>query len=532
VRSQLRIVFAIVIAISFISTALAIWQLGVLSSDTHELTERPLAKERLLSNWLLNTSVGAERTKGIARSADPSLATAFADAARQTSASNAKLQKTIGEMLDSPEEKALYAQIGEKRKRFLAARDEVMKLKTEGKSDEASEKFNNVFTPAAEQYIASVNDLLTLQRNSIDSRAQGLLENAGSSRTMLVAMAIATLLFSIGAGVVFARSLFRRLGGEPAAAAAVAREIAAGNLAVEIPVDERHAGSLMAALRAMRDSLAGLVGNVRHSTATINESAQVLSSEAEDLSRRTESQAAALEETASSMAELTHAVNENAGNAEQASRLAAQASRVAREGGSMVGQLVATMGTINESSRQIVDIIGVIDGIAFQTNILSLNAAVEAARAGEQGRGFAVVAAEVRALAQRSAAAAKEIKALITDSTVRVEDGAALAQQAGATMTDIVGGIERVAAIMAEIVESGREQASGIQQVNQAVAQMDGMTQQNAGLVEETVAATGAVREQAANLSQLVGVFRLSGTPQASARPRRVKPTHLLPAQA
>jgi methyl-accepting chemotaxis protein len=330
-------------------------------------------------------------------------------------------------------------------------------------------------------------------------------------------MAIATLLFSIGAGVVFSRSLFRRLGGEPAAAAAVAREIAAGNLAVEIPVDERrHAGSLMFALRGMRDSLAGLVGNVRQSTATINESAQVLSTEAEDLSRRTESQAAALEETASSMGELTHAVNENAGNAEQASRLAAQASSVAREGGSMVGQLVATMGTINESSRRIVDIIGVIDGIAFQTNILSLNAAVEAARAGEQGRGFAVVASEVRALAQRSAAAAKEIKELITDSTHRVEGGAALAQQAGATMTDIVAGIQQVAAIMAEIVESGREQASGIQQVNQAVAQMDGMTQQNAGLAEETVAATGAVREQAAKLSQLVDVFRLRQAPGAA----------------
>ncbi|WP_200879919.1 methyl-accepting chemotaxis protein [Massilia sp. LC238] len=263
----------------------------------------------------------------------------------------------------------------------------------------------------------------------------------------------------------------------------------------------------------MRDSLAQIVGQVRDGTSTIGASSEAMASEAQELSRRTESQAAALEQTASSMNELAHAVQHSAASAEEANGLAVAASTVAQPGGAMVGQLVDTMGAINASSARIVDIIGVIDGIAFQTNILALNAAVEAARAGEQGRGFAVVAGEVRSLAQRSAAAAKEIKELIDDSTLRVSQGADLAGRAGATMNGIVDSIGRVTAIMGEIVDSSKEQASGIQQVHRAVSDMDSVTQQNATLVEESAAATESMKEEAARLAQLVAVFKLADKP-------------------
>jgi methyl-accepting chemotaxis protein len=278
----------------------------------------------------------------------------------------------------------------------------------------------------------------------------------------------------------------------------------------------------MAALKGMRDSLSGIVGEVRKGTGAIGESIAVLSSEALELSSRTESQAAALEETASSIEELTHGIEHSAENAEQANDLAAQASTVAQQGGAMVGQLVETMGAIDESSRRIADIIGVIDGIAFQTNILALNAAVEAARAGEQGRGFAVVAGEVRALAHRSAAAAKEIKVLIDDSTGRVAQGTTLAGKAGDTMQGIVAGIDRVSSIMNDIVSSSREQASGIAQVNQAITEMDASTQQNAALVEESAAATRSMQEQSAKLQELVAVFQVeTAAPALAAAPAR-----------
>jgi methyl-accepting chemotaxis protein len=254
----------------------------------------------------------------------------------------------------------------------------------------------------------------------------------------------------------------------------------------------------------------------------------VVASEAQELSSRTEGQAASLEETASSIEELTQGIQHSADSAEQANELAAQASQVAQQGGAMVAQLVDTMAAINESSSRIADIIGVIDGIAFQTNILALNAAVEAARAGEQGRGFAVVASEVRALAQRSATAAKEIKVLIEDSTGRVADGADLAGKTGQTMQGIVTSIDRVSTIMNDIVASSREQAIGIAQVNQAITQMDGSTQQNAAMVEESAAASRAMQEQSGKLLALVALFQV----EAPAAPATVAVRRALPAAA
>ncbi len=525
VRAQLRIVFAFVIIISTLATAVAIWRLQLMSEETEALTRRPLVKERLASQWLLNTSVSAKRTAAVARSSDPELAKAFAAESLESSQRTSVLQDKVGELLDTPEEQALFEAIAEARGRYIETRDRVMKLKADGQAGEAMAQYEREFVPATQLYLDKVTALQALQHKAIDTMAQDALEGAAASTTMLVTLCLVTLAGSIAASMLFARALFRRLGGEPAEAARVAGEIAAGKLDVRVALRPGDQSSLLYALLRMRDSLAQIVGQVRDGTSTIGASVDAMASEAQELSRRTESQAAALEQTASSMNELAHAVQHSAASAEEANGLAVAASTVAQQGGAMVGQLVDTMGAINASSARIVDIIGVIDGIAFQTNILALNAAVEAARAGEQGRGFAVVAGEVRSLAQRSAAAAKEIKELIDDSTLRVSQGADLAGRAGATMNGIVDSIGRVTAIMGEIVDSSKEQASGIQQVHRAVSDMDSVTQQNATLVEESAAATESMKEEAARLAQLVAVFKLADKPArstaAKAAPRK-----------
>jgi methyl-accepting chemotaxis protein len=325
----------------------------------------------------------------------------------------------------------------------------------------------------------------------------------------LGALLLAGTLLAIG--VVITRSLLRQLGGEPAYAAGIARSIAAGDLTVAIDVKQGDQSSLLHGIKAMRDDLAKIVGEVRSGTDTIATASSQIAAGNQDLSSRTEEQASSLEETAASMEELTGTVQQNADNARQANQLAASASEVAIKGGSVVSQVVDTMASINDSSKKIVDIISVIDGIAFQTNILALNAAVEAARAGEQGRGFAVVASEVRNLAQRSAAAAKEIKTLIGTSVETVAVGNKLVSEAGSTMDEVVASVRRVTDIMAEITAASNEQSSGIAQVNQAIAQMDAVTQQNAALVEQASAAAESMQDQAARLSQVVGVFRLDG---------------------
>ncbi|MCS4509092.1 methyl-accepting chemotaxis protein [Xylophilus ampelinus] len=338
--------------------------------------------------------------------------------------------------------------------------------------------------------------------DTVDAAIMARVVRFGAGALLLTAVLLAI-------GLLISRGLLRQLGGEPDHAARLADQMARGDLTTTIVTRPQDTTSLVHSMRSMRDSIAAIVGDVRLGTEAIAAASSQIASGNHDLSARTERQASALEQTAASMEKLTSTVKHNADNARQASQLAASASAVAARGGDVVAQVVDTMGSVNRSSKKIVDIIGVIEGIAFQTNILALNAAVEAARAGEQGRGFAVVASEVRSLAQRSASAAKEIKTLIDDSVGNVAHSTRLVDQAGATMTEVVQSVKRVTDIVGEIASASQEQSQGIDQINQAISDMDAVTQQNAALVEESAAAASSMRHQAEQLSQSVSVFRL-----------------------
>ncbi|MFZ6847527.1 methyl-accepting chemotaxis protein [Undibacterium sp. RuRC25W] len=365
--------------------------------------------------------------------------------------------------------------------------------------------------PIQQSWLDSLDELVTLE-DKVNSQVAADANSAfKAATTLMLILGALALAGGIVAAVYISRSLLKQLGGEPNYAAQIAGQIAAGELTAPIDVEAGDQSSLIFEMKNMRDSLVNIVAQVRSGTDTIATASSEIAMGNLDLSSRTEQQASSLEKTTSSMRELTTTVKQNADNAREANQLAASASEVARQGGVVVAQVVDTMGSINESSKKIVDIISVIDGIAFQTNILALNAAVEAARAGEQGRGFAVVAAEVRNLAQRSAAAAKEIKTLIDTSVEKVEIGTKLVGQAGVTIDQVVSSVKHVTDIIAEITAASQEQSVGIEEVNHAIIEMDGVTQQNAALVEEAAAAAQSLQDQAAELARVVSVFKLGG---------------------
>jgi methyl-accepting chemotaxis protein len=380
------------------------------------------------------------------------------------------------------------------------------------KSDQAAAAalLNGQETPLWREIRAQLLDLIKKKNADVDAAKGELAER--TNRLMLLSLILAGGAIVIGGAVSFwlTRNVMRQLGGEPDYAATIAGAIAAGDLTAYIEVDDdANTGSLMFAMRRMQHSLAALVQQVRSGTDAITTASSEIAAGNLDLSARTEEQASSLEETAASMEELTSTVQQNTASVSQANALATSASAVATRGGAVVEDVVATMDGINAAAKRIVDIIDVIDGIAFQTNILALNAAVEAARAGEQGRGFAVVATEVRSLAQRSATAAKEIKALIDDSVEKVGVGSRQVNVAGQTMQEVVTSVKRVSDIMGEIALAGQEQSAGIAQVNQAISQMDQVTQQNAALVEEAAAAADSMQAQAQQLLAVVGTFKL-----------------------
>ena len=400
--------------------------------------------------------------------------------------------------------------------------DKILALALENKDAEATDVLMKQGGPSTQRWQDIMDEYIALQKahNQEDAAAAATAYNR--ARGMMLLLSGVAIALGASAALLIGRSLLRQLGGEPDYAAEIAGRIAAGDLTVRVETRGNDDGSMLHAMKLMRDSLVQIVSEVRSGTHTIATASTQIAVGNQDLSARTEQQASSLEETASSMEQLTSAVRQNGDNARQANQLAHSASAVAQQGGAVVSQVVATMGSINDSSRKIVDIISVIDGIAFQTNILALNAAVEAARAGEQGRGFAVVASEVRNLAQRSASAAKEIKQLIGDSVEKVEIGSKLVEEAGRTMSEIVASVKRVTDIMEDISSAGDEQSAGIEQVNQAVSEMDTVTQQNAALVEEAAAAAEAMQQQAANLERVVGVFQLDHAPRQVAAPSRL----------
>jgi methyl-accepting chemotaxis protein len=516
IGKRLAVGFALTLAMVILVAAVAIARLHGGAASTAQVLAEPLAKERMITEWYMQVFAAVRRTAAIVKSSDAALGPFFKEDSAQTGKRSAELLKQIEPLIEAGEEKALFDKITEQRKAYSSARDEAVKAKADGDQELAARILDQRFTPTAKAYQESMQQLVAMQATNIAATARTIGEHADSSETLIATLAALSLLVGALSAWLLARGIVRPI----RQAVELAETVAGGDLTRRIDITTQdETGALLRALRHMNDSLVNIVTEVRGGTDTIAGASSEIAAGNLDLSSRTEQQAASLEETAASMEQITGTVRQNADNARQANQLAITASNVAVEGGSVVSQVITTMGSINESSRKIVDIIGVIDGIAFQTNILALNAAVEAARAGEQGRGFAVVASEVRNLAQRSAAAAKEIKVLIGDSVEKVDVGAKLVDQAGATMEQVVESIRRVTDIMAEITHATQEQTGGIEQVNIAIGQMDEATQQNAALVEESAAAAGAMQEQAARLAQVVGVFKLDAQAAAFSAP-------------
>jgi methyl-accepting chemotaxis protein len=422
----------------------------------------------------------------------------------------AKVLETLKAQIDSEKGKSLLAKIAEQRGRYVPAQERYLELVKHGKLEDAKAYLLETARPLQLAYFAAVDELLAYQSQLVQVTEEEAEAAAHSARAWLIAVSLAGLVLAALSGVWISRSLMRQLGGEPTEASALAASVADGDLTRAVELRTGDSSSMMAQLQTMQARLSDVVANVRSNSESVATASAQIAQGNQDLSQRTEEQASALEQTAATMTELAETVRHNADNAAQASQLARGATTVAVRGGEVVGQVVGTMHAINESSRKISDIIGVIDGIAFQTNILALNAAVEAARAGEQGRGFAVVASEVRALAQRSAEAAKEIKTLINHSVGQVAQGTQQVEQAGQTMEEIVTSIRRVSDVVNEISTASVEQNKGIQQVGEAVGQMDVVTQQNAALVEEGAAAAESLRQQAEQLVDVVRGFRLA----------------------
>ncbi|MFO1197003.1 MAG: methyl-accepting chemotaxis protein [Burkholderiaceae bacterium] len=504
--------FATVLLLTLLVSGLGVYEMKSISASTEEIA----------TNWLPAIKYLAQM-----RAASNQVRRAEADHVMSVDAKEMEsIEKTLGEArarLDKAEaeyaklvvqgdESRRYEQFKQEKAAYFAVHEKLVALSRGGEKTvaqtqalfrgESRERFN-----AAMASVGALVDINDRGSNASWTSAQATYSGA---RNLMIGLAAVAVVLGAVLALLITRGVVRQLGGEPGQAADLARAVADGDLTARIELRAGDTASMMAALKGMQASLTDVVSKVRANSEMVATASGQIAQGTMDLSSRTEEQASALEETSASMQQLGQTVRQNADNARQANQLAQSATSVAVKGGEVVGQVVQTMSGINDSSKKIADIIGVIDGIAFQTNILALNAAVEAARAGEQGRGFAVVASEVRNLAQRSAQAAKEIKALIGDSVERVQAGSTLVAQAGETMQEVVTSIRRVTDLMGEISSASVEQSASVQQVVDAVTQMDQVTQQNAALVEESAAAAASMKEQAGQLVQTVAVFKLS----------------------
>ncbi|NYE62476.1 methyl-accepting chemotaxis protein [Duganella sp. 1224] len=512
VGTRLGLGFALVLVFLVAVTAVGILRMAQIQNRLDHVISVNNVVSRLVVDMRNNVAERINSLRVLTMIADPADMEADMNRIKELAGKYAEYQNKLGAQfaLESvPEEKALLATVKEAEAVAMPAIAKAQDLWLAGKPEEATRVLVKEIRPAQKKWMTALEQLGTLEDKMNAQMQVDAANGFSSARTFMIIMGLLAVAISVAAALVITRGLLKQLGGEPDYTASIAGAIADGDLSISINTTGADKNSLVFEMREMRNSLRDIVSQVRTGTETIGTASREIAAGNVDLSSRTEMQASSLEKTASAMDQLTSTVKQNADNAREANQLASAASDVAVKGGQVVSEVVDTMSSIDASAKKIVDIIGVIDGIAFQTNILALNAAVEAARAGEQGRGFAVVASEVRNLAQRSAAAAKEIKALIDDSVEKVGAGTKLVGQAGVTMDEVVSSVRRVTDIMSEIANASQEQSAGIAQVNQSIIEMDSMTQQNAALVEEAAAAAQSLQDQAGELARVVSIFKL-----------------------
>ncbi|MBF6629884.1 MAG: MCP four helix bundle domain-containing protein [Comamonas sp.] len=527
---RLALAFALVLMITAVIAAIGVWRLQALEATTQQITQIDNERLRASMQWRQGIELNWTRTRAAILGNDARHFAELQADMEKTSTAVTGYRNKVEQLIETDAGRQLVTSIDKAREAYRVPRAELFQRKANG--EDVTALLDQQLIPLATAYNKSLQVFEERQLQLYEATRQEAAAAAEQGRWIILAGAALALVIGAWSAWLLSRSITIPL----KRALHNAEHIAEGDLTQAILVQGRdETAALLGALRHMQNKLAEVVADVRSNAESVATASAQIAQGNSDLSTRTESQASALQETAASMEQLGATVRHNAENARQANQLAFDASQVAAQGGQVVSQVVDTMRGINTSSRKIADIIGVIDGIAFQTNILALNAAVEAARAGEQGRGFAVVASEVRSLAQRSADAAKEIKLLISASVQQVEQGSHLVDKAGTTMTEVVSAIRRVTDIMQEISAASTEQSQGVSQVSEAVTQMDEVTQQNAALVEESAAAASSLNTQASHLVEAVAVFRLpaSGSHQRpTSIAARVQPPSLAPAQA
>ncbi|WP_317178164.1 methyl-accepting chemotaxis protein [Pectobacterium sp. HCp5_1] len=513
--------FVLVLGISLLIALYGQFQLRQQSNTTEKLASNQIEGLLLIQELKDNLNSTAIAVRNLTLFTAPEQVEAAKQQINEDSIRITEILKRIAERANTPQEKTLLDSINQVRPISRAASQKAISLSLDNKLDEAKSVIINEAQPAQIAYFKVINELLAYQKNDTRQSVDAASQSAQTAGILMLTFTGVSEVLGIAIAWLITRRIKKLLGGEPAYASDIARQIASGNLAINVELQPDDTTSLLAAMNEMRVGLGGIVRQVHDSSASISTGSSEIALGSNDLSRRTEEQAASVQQTAASMEQISQTIRQNGDTVREAAQLANTASQTATKGNDVVHNVITTMDDISSSSRKIGDIITVIDGIAFQTNILALNAAVEAARAGEQGRGFAVVAGEVRSLAQRSASAAREIKELITSSMEKVESGSRLVAHAGETMTDIVTQAQHVAELISEIGVTTQEQESGISQINQAIAQMDSITQQNAALVEESASAAESLNDQSAKLVQLMSVFTIQSSPEASSSRRQ-----------